>query len=147
MESNRDMSSELEDVSDFHSEVLLSYRLIFGQDRSSYSDFHSLTRVSPLPDEHHDSLLPTLCGADWKSTQARQVYEMIAADDTSTQYVPSTHFPFLGKRLLDIQTYVKGQNPSNFLSIWHDRRNLPNWWAFWVCFPQQHHTEHELSIG
>jgi hypothetical protein len=130
------MTSEVEDLveaSDYYREVILTYRLIFGQDKPSYSDFPSLVRHSPIPEEYPDSLLSTLCGADWESSEARKVYDLIGADHSSTQYIPSTHFPFLGQRLLELQRYVKGRNANDILSIWHDRRSPTAWWTFWVC--------------
>jgi hypothetical protein len=129
-------SDNLEDASDFYSEVLLSYRLIFGQDLSSAADFLLLVRDTPLSLDFHDPLLPALCGAKWPTNdKAREAYELIAAEDPSPQYRASIHFPFLGKRLLDIQSHVKGFHPNDFRSLWNDRRNRERWWTFWVCCP------------
>ncbi|PMD58304.1 uncharacterized protein K444DRAFT_442681 [Hyaloscypha bicolor E] len=126
-------SDDLEDASDFYSEVLLSYRLIFGQDLSSAADFLLLARDTPLPLDFYDPLLPALCGAKWPTNdKAREVYELIVAEDPSSQYRASIHFPFLGKRLLDIQTHVKGFHPNDFRSLWNDRRNRERWWTFWA---------------
>ncbi|KAH8784320.1 hypothetical protein BGZ57DRAFT_925319 [Hyaloscypha finlandica] len=126
-------SDDLEDASEFYSEVLLSYRLLFGQDLSSAVDFLLLTRDTPLPLDFHDPLLPALCGAKWPTNdKARGVYKLLAAEDPSPQYRASIHFPFLGKRLLDIQAHVKGFHPNDFRSLWKDRRNREKWWTFWA---------------
>lgn len=122
----------LEDASEYHREILLSYRLFFGQDKQSYSDFYRYCAI-PEDEEYPDHLLPTLCGADWESPQAKKIYDLIDADDPSPQYMPSAHFPYLGQRLLELQKYVEGRNAGNFRSIWHDKRNPTSWWTFWVC--------------
>jgi hypothetical protein len=121
------------DPRDFYREVLLSYRLLFGQDNSSHKDFSTwIQKGNPLPEEYYDSLLPLLCGQSWDSTDALPIYEFIEAEDPSTHYSPTEHFPFLGKRLLEVQKYVRNQKPKNFWAIWYDKRNPSEWWTFWV---------------
>jgi hypothetical protein len=124
---------EVEDASEFYREVLLTYRLVFGQDKSSYKDFNAIQRTGDLAEEYYDSKLAALCGESWESTEARSIYELVAAEDPPTHYDPRTDFPFFGKRLLDIQRYVKGQKPSTFWALWHDDRNPYMWWTLWVC--------------
>lgn len=130
--SNDYMPVVLEDASEYHREILLSYRLFFGQDKPSYSDFHRYCAVSQ-DQEYPDPLLPTLCGAYWESPEAKKIYDLIDADDPSPEYIPSAHFPFIGQRLLELQNYVKARNVGNVRSIWHDKRNPTAWWTFWVC--------------
>jgi hypothetical protein len=132
---------EVEDAKDYHKEVLLTYRLLFGQDTSSYKHFNALKRKGALvSEEHRDLLLSTLCGESWESKNARQVYEMIEAEEPSLHYSPSTDFPFLGRRLLDIQKYVRGHNSHTIRAIWFDRRNPLAWWTFWVCSVPTRHS-------
>jgi hypothetical protein len=136
IESNTFISVEVEveDAKDFYKEVLLTYRLLFGQDTSSYKHFNALKRKGVLiSEEHQDLLLSALCGESWESSDARRVYEIIEAEEPSLHYSPSTDFPFLGRRLLDIQKYVRGHNSNSIRAIWFDRRNPSAWWTFWVC--------------
>ncbi|KAF8865228.1 hypothetical protein BDZ45DRAFT_684279 [Acephala macrosclerotiorum] len=134
-DGNNFLRAEVEDASEFYKEVLLSYRLIFGQESNSHRDF-SITSQSYTPLskdlEYHDSLLPILCGQDWESATARPIYEMIDAEDPSTQYSPAADFPYLGKRLLEIQRYVRGHKPNDFWALWYDKRDHAAWWAFWA---------------
>lgn len=63
---------------------------------------------------------------------ARQIYEAIGADDPSNHYNPRSDFPFLGKRLAELQEYVRGHSPHTIMALWHDRRDASWWWTFWV---------------
>jgi len=123
---------EVEDAKDFYKEVLLTYRLLFGQDTHSFKYFNALARKEPIPGECQDPLLSTICGQGWESKDARQVYEMIEADEPSLHYSPSSEFPFLGRRLLDVQKYVRGHSSNTIQGIWYDRRNPLGWWTFWA---------------
>lgn len=125
-------SNGLEDLaSEYHREVLNSYRLIFGQDSSSASLFISLTKNLPsLADA--DPLLPILCGKQWQyCLEAKQISEYIALDEASPQYSVSADFPFLGQRLLDIQKHMKGHKLSSIWGSWIDNRDPTAWWNFW----------------
>ncbi|CZR55431.1 uncharacterized protein PAC_05319 [Phialocephala subalpina] len=132
-QSNSFLRAEVEDAMEFYREVLLSYRLIFGQDNISHKRFNKMFRKSDLlPKEYHDSLIFILCGQHWDSKEARHVYELIDAEDPSTHYSPTIDFPYLGTRLLELQTYVKDYKPSTFCAIWNDKRDPSEWWTFWA---------------
>lgn len=121
------------DPQDFYREVLLSYRLLFGQDKDSHNDFNKLIQKgNPLEKDYHDSLLPVLCGQSWNSTDALPIYEFIEADEPSSHYSPTEDFPFLGKRLLEVQKYVQNQKANSFWAIWYDKRDPAVWWTFWA---------------
>lgn len=137
--SNRDfLEVALQDNIDprvFYREVILSYRLLFGQDSNSHNDFNAwIKKGNPLPEEYPDSFLPLLCGQSWDSAEALPIYEFIEADDPSTHYSPTEDFPFLGKRLLDIQKHVLNQKPNGFWAMWYDKRDPAQWWTSWVSF-------------
>lgn len=124
---------EVKDLKDFYEEVILTYRLLFGQDTSSYKHFNVLKqKEEPHSVENEDLLLATLCGESWENPAARAVYEIIGAEGTSSRYSPSTDFPFLGSRLLNLQTYVRGHNTNSIRAKWYDRRNASEWWTFWA---------------
>jgi len=120
--------TDLPNAAEFYKEVILSYRLLFGQDRASHT---TLASTSLLP-ETTDPLLPLLCTQDWESPSARPIYDSIEADDPATQYSPISDFPYLGKKLLDVQRYVRGQKPESVRGLWHDKRDKGAWWAFWA---------------
>lgn len=119
---------------DFYIEVLLSYRVLFGQDNISHRDFQTwIQHGNPLPKEYHDFLLPLLCSHKWDSSEAFHIWEFIDAEDPSSHYCPTEDFPFLGKRLLELQKYVRNQKANSFWAMWYDnKRNPVEWWTFWV---------------
>ena len=126
-----------DEATEFYREVLLSYRLIFGQDRTSFYDFNKMSQKSGLnKHETHDPMLAVLCGQSCEAHEAARIYDEIHAGETSTRYNSSTEFPFLGQRFLELQTYVQDYRPnglSTFSSIWNDKRDVSQWRTFWVC--------------
>jgi hypothetical protein len=120
----------VEDARDFYREVLLTYRLIFGQLKGSYKDFNILTQKKfPLPEEYRDPLLPILCGQSWESPDARQIFELIEAEVPATCYGPLAEYPFFGKRLLDIQRYVRAHHPNTPYSNWYNKSSSSEMWS------------------
>lgn len=125
--------AEAEDAREFFKEVLLSYRLVFGQTNSSHNDFNKELKkwdLKSMPND--DPMLYQLCGHGCDSEEVRDIYIAIDADDPSNHYNPIIDFPYLGRRLAGIQDYVRGHNPHNFIALWHDRRNVSWWWTFWA---------------
>jgi hypothetical protein len=117
-------------------EVLISYRLIFGQTKNSHRDFKTLSRKwakswnsTPELQKQADPMLYILCGQPCTSPEASAIYDEIEAEDPSTHYSPVTDFPFFGERLVELQNYVRGHN---FMALWYDRRDVSWWWTFWV---------------
>jgi hypothetical protein len=49
-------------------------------------------------------------------------------------YSASKDFPLLGQRLLELQNYMNAQNPSDFLTLWYDRRDILRLYTFWAVF-------------
>lgn len=117
---------------DYFREVLLSYRLIFSQDAKSHQAFRRLrsTWASTL-NGNPDPLLDAICGQHCEGEDARSIWDEIGADEPSSHYSPSD-FIFLGKRLLNVQRYVKGHKPRGFVSLWFDQRDPSNWWNLWA---------------
>jgi hypothetical protein len=79
-------------------------------------------------------MLKLLCGQNWKTNSARDIYEDISAEDPMQQYSAAAHFPFFGPRILKVQNYVMNHNPHGWRQLWADRRNVEKWWTFWVCW-------------
>ncbi|KAN0114717.1 hypothetical protein V8E51_004261 [Hyaloscypha variabilis] len=118
---------------DYYMEVLLSYRLIFGQDPGSAEDFKRRAHLwAPALGELSDPILSILCGENWESEKAYPIYDEIEAGDTAERYSPSEDFPYLGKRLLKIQEYVNDYRPNNLRQLWHNQMNKWNWLMSWV---------------
>lgn len=122
----------MEDACHFYREVLLTYRLIFGQHKSSYKEFGIATRKSfPLPENYRDPLLPLLCGQSCESPDARQIYVLIEADEPARRYDPLDGFPFFGKRMLVIQRYVRAHHPSMPYANWQNKSSTSATWTDW----------------
>jgi hypothetical protein len=77
-------------------------------------------------------MLKVLCGQKWDAPGASDLYHDVHAEDASEYYYPDANFPYLGKRILEVQHYVKMHNPRSWSELWWDRRNVTEWWTFWV---------------
>jgi hypothetical protein len=133
--------------------MLLTYRLIFGQDpkssrlfakelaalTSTYSKLKFMSKpasqkgrqpcVFALPDA--DPLLLRLCGLHADAPGAAEIYADIQAPSTQTYYTPES-YPFFADKLLMLQAYVKEQHLYHWNKLWHDHRNKTNWWQYWT---------------
>ena len=125
-----------DEACDYFKEVLLTYRIIFSQTKNSPSDcmgaYQGTWSQSLDYLQFADPLLQQLCSQSWDTSDLYCFYMEISSDDPSAQYSPSSDFPFFGRRLLDLQAYVKTYRPSSFWALWYDQRNEGWWWAFWV---------------
>jgi hypothetical protein len=118
--------------------MLLTYRLVFGQDSESWRLFaREVSRRAKAKEpcitrvDDADPMLWTLCGRSCDADGTADIYEEIGADTFQAYYMPNS-YPFFADRLLAVQGYVKGQNPHDWKALWHDHRNKSNWWQFWV---------------
>jgi hypothetical protein len=119
---------------DYFRELLLTYRLLFGQDMKSHKLFSK--KVSKIKDKWKrepdiDPLLQILCGSSCDETIAKSTYDGIEAPGVQAYYTPR-NFQFFAKKLLVIRSYVKEQHPHDWKTLWHDHRNKSNWSQFWV---------------
>ena len=147
---NSAMNRNHSEACDYYKEVLLTYRIIFSQTKHSPGDClsahqetwsHSLEYLTSA-----DPLLQQLCTQSWDAEDLHCFYREINSGDPSAQYSPSSDFPFFGKRLLDLQAYVKTYRPSGFWALWYDERNEGWWWAFWVGQPLCIHPRIYISF-
>jgi hypothetical protein len=126
-------------TSEFARELLLTYRIIFGQDESSFKLFNlEMQRLSKkggpsitnLVDS--DPMLLTLCGQSYDSAAASVIYDDIRSGNAQTFYRPAD-YPFFGKKLMELQDFVQYHTPQSWSAMWYDRKRNPgHWWAFWV---------------
>jgi hypothetical protein len=110
------------DISQFLREVLLSYRLLFGQHYPSRKLFkHTLKPTGQTPDE----LLSMLC-----------MRENIDQDIVPNLplYITAQHFPILVERVELIATDLKACRPSSMGGLLLDRRDTLQYWTFWLVF-------------
>lgn len=97
-------------------EILLTYRLIFGQDKKSRKTFEKSKPV--LTSDH---LLENLCYNNWADEPA---YKLIQALPPKSHYSPQKDFPYFAARLLRLQKFMIEQDPSDLWTLWYDRRDI-----------------------
>jgi len=78
-----------------------------------------------------DPMLHILCGKSATSEEARKIYEEIDANEPNNYYNPNTEFPFFGKRLLELQEFIKHHQPQNVKALLNDRRDIAAWYTLW----------------
>ena len=123
---------------EYFREVLLSYRLIFGQSTRSWKAFKR--NRSARPNSHEalqkndsaskDPLLRRLCGSRWKNEQA--LYASLEAEEAPNHYSPAMDFPILSDKLLRLQRFSKEQHPHDLKLLWSDRRDARQFYTFWA---------------
>jgi hypothetical protein len=127
---------------EFFEEILLTYRLIFGQDDRSHKAF---SRMAPVWEEQRgrtswetswacDPMLLILCGKSATSEEARKIYDEIDANEPSngpSDYYNLADFPFFGKRLLELQQFIRLYQPQNVRALLNDRRDVAAWYSLW----------------
>ena len=107
----------------FLDEVLLSYRLLFGDDQRSrklYAEKHR-QKACNRRGGVDDPVLDELCN-----------YKGLKAMKSRTSYNKGQHFPILGSRLAVIQEDTDHLQLNNITALWHDRRDLSRWYTFWA---------------
>jgi hypothetical protein len=130
----------------FFREILLTYRLIFGQDERSHKAF---SRTIPVWEEQHsttnsspswevswtcDPMLLTLCGKSATTDpDAQKIFDEIDAEyqPANLCYNANLEFPFFGKRLLELQQFISQQQPQNVRALLNDRRDVAAWYTLW----------------
>ncbi|KAI1313743.1 hypothetical protein F5Y03DRAFT_390044 [Xylaria venustula] len=132
-------TNELECGLQLSQEVLMSYRLLFGQSRASRKLARSLLQKLGT-NRDHDHLLAHLCTKSLKEVAKALPGEFWPIScrgfDNAVQEVDAysfrDDFPMLGCRLAVIQEFNLRQQPSKLRDLWRDRRNPLQWYTFWA---------------
>jgi hypothetical protein len=111
-------------VNDLLRETLLSYRLLFGQDKASRRLFRSLNPFGDLPEGCEDRSLSELCSRK-KSNFATWLHE-------HDSYVLSKDFPILGSKLAGLAHHFSNKRPRTWKELWNDKRDSASWFTFWA---------------
>lgn len=133
-ERSRSPHSQVADIQDFLAEVLLSYRLIFGRNwRSRRQIRRSLERKKDTWQKEcrYDPLLKILCTEPEGSRAVQDLYADLEAKKFD-DYISVDEFPFLARRLFDLQRFSMAQNPHGWRRLWADRRNITSWFTIWA---------------
>ena len=112
-------------------EVLLSYRLIFGQTKTSYQEARKYLKAPEIfkSVDSIDPLLQILCCQSSKNGKSGALYNKLEAEDPSHLYSPNIDFPIFGERLLQLQAFIRGQRPPTLNALWNDNRSSAHWWT------------------
>ncbi|RKK17491.1 hypothetical protein BFJ66_g1036 [Fusarium oxysporum f. sp. cepae] len=112
-----------DDVTELLQEILLSYRLLFGQSRRSRRLFRQLQPFARIPQEGHDQFLSLICSRKHFNGPLtlieREVYD-VAGD-----------FPHLRSRIVRLNSYASNKKPRSIQQLWRDKRDSTAWLAFW----------------
>jgi hypothetical protein len=113
-----------EDVSQMLEETLMSYRLLFGQNKKARKLFRILTPFEKRPKEGEDRLLNELCGrkasSSWLSRPDRGSYDL------------QHDFPILRSRLATLSYHMSERKPRTWRELWRDKRDSAQWFTFWA---------------
>ncbi|KAK0724551.1 hypothetical protein B0H67DRAFT_680122 [Lasiosphaeris hirsuta] len=109
------------EVSEYLREVLLSYRLLFGQNKLSRDYFSKIKPAAPGA-IGYDPLLDELC------TSLGPVGDV--ADRRA--YPLALNFPFLSSKLQELKSHLDAKRPGSWKDLWRDRRDSAQWLTFWT---------------
>lgn len=124
-----------------HQEVLMSYRLLFGQEAGSRRLIRALLKALREEQPHdYDSFLDMVCPQKL-SHKVRSLplslwpvtcrsFEGHLQEESA--YSSQDDFPMFGARLAKLQEFTLRQQPSKLRDLWRDRRNPLQWYTFWA---------------
>lgn len=122
-------------------EVLMSYRLLFGQTHGSRELARASLKQLRTDRAHNDQLLDIVCGQPRKKRvigklppslwpiSCRDFDDALQEEDA---YSAQDDFPMFGERLAKLQEFNLRQQPSKLTDLWRDRRNPLQWYTFWA---------------
>ena len=116
--------ASVEEVEAFLAEILLSYRLLFGQTKASRKFFKQTAPFEDVPKDVEDKLLTRLCtdktyyARDRKAD--RDIYEL------------SEDFPVLRGRIAVLHSHLEGMKSRTWTELWRDKRDSAQWLTFWA---------------
>lgn len=113
-----------EDVNDLLRETLLSYRLLFGQNKASRRLFRSLNPFADLPEGCVDGSLSELC-----SRKQSNFATWLPEHDS---YNLRKDFPILGSKLAALAHNFSNKRPRTWKELWNDKRDSASWFTFWA---------------
>lgn len=121
-------------------EILLSYRLLFGQTKKSRSFFRSSFMSSSkrrkggasksnnisIDENIRDAILPELCGKE--APYQCSIDNLV---EKESYYLPRD-FPMLRYRISVLQRQLSISTPRTWMQLWRDKRDSSGWLTFWA---------------
>ena len=124
-ESNAsDPRANRDEIDDILGEVLLSYRLLFGQSKPSRKLFRRLYAPREPLSSNCDALLRAICGQNYF------VHQFVPQDRPI--YFAQRDFPVLGERVELLAKELQAARPKSWRDLLRDRRDTTQYWTFWL---------------
>lgn len=124
-----DPRADEDDIAHLLEEILLSYRLLFGQSEKSRKLFRGIFDPANLPFPQPDTLLHDLCGLRQLSLDASQA-NLLPRD--RRVYYAARDFPVLYERVELLTKELSGARPRSMSGLLRDRRDTLQFWTFWL---------------
>ena len=116
-------ASEAE-ITQFLLEILLSYRLLFGQAKDSRRLFQSMKIFEGESPKERDLLLSQLCGS--------KAMELPSFCIEREFYRLKRDFPILRSRIARLHQQLSNVKPRGWREMWNDKRDSAQWYTFWA---------------
>ncbi|KAJ9648288.1 hypothetical protein H2201_000590 [Coniosporium apollinis] len=113
-----------DEVTQMLREIILSYRLLFGQNKAARQRFRKLRPFDDIPAEGTDNLLSSLCGR-------KHCQSTFDIPERETYDLPRD-FPVLRSRLAILLRHLSNRKPRTWKELWQDKRDSASWLTFWA---------------
>lgn len=123
-----DPRADLDDIISLLREVLLSYRLLFGQTPKSRKVFRRISSQVSTLGAGPDTLLHLLCTSKQISTQSDESW----LPEDRTVYFASKDFGVLYDRVELLAKELENVRPQSMGDLVRDRRDKLQYWTFWL---------------
>ena len=119
-----DPRADSNDIRSILDEILLSFRLLFGQSTAGRKHFRRLVKSNPELQENGDRLLFALC------TEPHFEHDIVSNDRPI--FFLDREFPVLGGRIKLLMEDLKDSRPQGWRQLLRDRRDTVQYWTFWL---------------
>ncbi|KAI1121043.1 hypothetical protein F5Y10DRAFT_272464 [Nemania abortiva] len=116
----------------FCREVLISFGIIFGQDRKSREMAQINLRQAWPIEVASDRILRSICGTGSKGWKHHPLFHYLVSPPLRANYSVNVGFPLLGEKLLQLHEFMDAQSPNDFRTLFFDRRDHLRYWSF-IC--------------
>ena len=113
-----------DEVTQMLNETILSYRLLFGQNKAARQLFRKLGPFDDIPKRGRDQTLLKLCGQKCCETT-------IGVLERETYDLPRD-FPIFRSRLAILLRHLSNKKPRTWKELWLDKRDSASWLTFWA---------------
>lgn len=114
----------VDDVTQMLHETILSYRLLFGQNKAARQLFRKLEPFQSIHEKGRDEFLTMLCG--------RKHYPKLSVVHERENYDLTRDFPILRSKLAILLRHISNTKPRGWKELWYDKRDSASWLTFWA---------------